>query len=197
MPPWTLVAPFCIAGEASMSESHRLQLLICPHSDQDEGGSAGAELTLRVGERGGRAVLSLAGEIDITNSGWLTERLAAEIDAVGAGHGVIVDLASVGFCDASGIRSLLATRNHCRERHTALLVTGVQGPVRRVLAITRADQALPLAPDPDQEPPARTPLRAIDGDLRERLQPPVLATPPARTGTRVSAGATREGDPLD
>jgi stage II sporulation protein AA (anti-sigma F factor antagonist) len=167
-----------------MSVQHRLRLQICPDPDQGESVYAGAELTLRVGERDGHTVLSVAGEIDITNSGWLTERLATEIDTAVAENGIIVDLASVGFCDASGIRSLLAVRNHCRERHASLLVTGVQGPVRRVLAITRADQALPLAPAPDREQPVRVALRAIDGDLAARPQPPVLATPPARTGTR-------------
>lgn len=161
-----------------MSVRHRRRLQLCPDPDQDES----AELTLRVGERDGHTVLSVAGEIDITNSGWLTERLAAEIDTAVAENGIIVDLAAVGFCDASGIRSLLAVRNHCRKRQASLLVTGVQGPVRRVLAITRADKVLPLAPEP--EPPIRVALRAIDGDLAARPQPPVLATPPARTGTR-------------
>jgi stage II sporulation protein AA (anti-sigma F factor antagonist) len=141
-------------------------------------------------------VLSVVGEIDITNSEWLTERFAAEIDAARAENGVIVDMASVGFCDASGIRSLLAARGYCRERSTSLLVTGVQGPVRRVLAITGADQALPLAPEPDREPSRRAALRAIDGDLTARPQPPVLATPPARAGTRASTGAAREGGPV-
>lgn len=174
-----------------MSSPHRLRLVIAPDPCEDM--SAGSELTLRVGKRDGQTVLSVVGEIDITNSDWLTERLAAEIDAAPTKNGVIVDLASVGFCDASGIRSLLVTRNHCRERHTCLLVTGAQGPVRRVLAITGADQALPLETEPEPEPP-RVALRAIDGDLSERLQPPVLATPPARAGTRATTGAAREGD---
>jgi anti-anti-sigma factor len=175
-----------------MSAPHQLRLLI---ADRSEDISARAELTLRVGQQDGHTVLSVAGEIDITNSDWLTERLAAEIDVATAEGGVIVDLASVGFCDASGIRSLLVTRNHCRERHTSLLVTGAQGPVRRVLVITGADQALPLAPEPGREPLPRVALRLIDGDLSERSQPPVLATPPARAGTRATmTGAAREGD---
>jgi anti-anti-sigma factor len=179
-----------------MSEPHRLSLLICPSPDPAEQISDIAELTLKVGVRDGHTVLSLAGEIDITNSGWMAERLAAEIDAIVAEDGVIVDLEAVGFCDASGIRSLLAVRNHCRERHADLLLTGVQGSVRRVLAITHADQALPLAPEPDREPPIRPTLRAVDGDLPSRTQPPVLATPPARTGTRALTGAARrEGAP--
>jgi len=176
-----------------MGAPHQLRLVISPDSDEDV--SAGSDLTLRVGTQDGRTVLTVVGEIDITNSDWLTDRLAAEIDSVGSEDGVIVDLASVGFCDASGIRSLLITCNHCRERHTSLLVTGVQGSVRRVLAITGADRALPLAPEPEREPRPGIALHAIDGDLSEGSQPPVLATPPARAGTRATiTGAAREGD---
>ncbi|WP_165978210.1 STAS domain-containing protein [Actinomadura darangshiensis] len=124
--------------------------------------SGGARISLRrtdvVRGAGSAAMLiALAGEIDASNSGWLTAQLTTTITGVSAGNaaagydrgelsGVILDLTGIRFCDASGIAALVKAFRHAQDRRLGLELTGAHGRVARVLQITKVDEALTLHP---------------------------------------------------
>ncbi|GAA4228223.1 hypothetical protein GCM10022254_17790 [Actinomadura meridiana] len=96
---------------------------------------------------GGELLVMLAGEIDASNSGWLSGRLTAVVTGRAVASGVVVDLSKVGFCDASGISVLVNALKRCRSHQIALELAGAHGRVARVLRLTGVDQALPLYTD--------------------------------------------------
>jgi anti-sigma B factor antagonist len=100
-------------------------------------------------------LLALAGEIDISNSGWLTVQLSAMITNASTGHsgaapssGVIIDLTRVRFCDASGITALVKAFKHAESMHLVLELAGATGRVDRILRLTGIDDVLTLHTEP-------------------------------------------------
>ncbi|GGV11971.1 hypothetical protein GCM10010182_35090 [Actinomadura cremea] len=92
----------------------------------------------------GVLLVLLKGEIDASNSGWLSGRLTAAItDGTGEPE-VVVDLTEVRFCDASGIAVLMTALKLCRTRQGALELAGAHGRVARVLSLTGVDRVLAL-----------------------------------------------------
>ncbi|WP_344450299.1 STAS domain-containing protein [Actinocorallia aurantiaca] len=110
-------------------------------------GGCGTALTVTAGGLGSYALVSLTGEIDASNSGWLGGWLSAAVDA--AACGVAVDLAGVGFCDASGIGVLIGALKRCRGRGVGWEAAGAHDRVARVFHLTGVDQVLSLHPDLD------------------------------------------------
>jgi anti-anti-sigma factor len=88
------------------------------------------------------------GEIDLSNS----EPVRAEIvDAVpAAARGLVLDLTETTYLDSTGVRLLfdLAERLQSR-RQRLLLVVREAALVRRVLVLTKLDDAVPLHDDID------------------------------------------------
>ncbi|WP_207936984.1 STAS domain-containing protein [Actinomadura sp. KC216] len=98
-------------------------------------------------------LLALAGEIDISNSGWLTVQLSAVITGASTvrtgaapSSGVVVDLTRVRFCDASGITALVKAFKHAQKQRLPLTLAGATGRVDCVLRLTGIDDVLPLHP---------------------------------------------------
>ncbi|MEO3787629.1 STAS domain-containing protein [Actinocorallia sp. B10E7] len=112
-----------------------------------ESDSCGTALAVASGGLGSYALVSLRGEIDASNSGWLGDRLSSAIDA--AACGVAVDLAGVGFCDASGIGVLIGALKRCRARGIGWEMAGAHDRVARVFHLTGVDRVLSLHPDLD------------------------------------------------
>jgi anti-anti-sigma factor len=85
------------------------------------------------------------GELDLATS----DRLAATLRTVDASAGVVVlDLSGLSFLDAAGLKVLIEARQALGERLTVL---PGPPPVQRLIALTRTDQALGLAPGPDED----------------------------------------------
>ncbi|TDB88238.1 anti-sigma factor antagonist [Actinomadura sp. KC216] len=100
-------------------------------------------------------MLALAGEIDASNSAWLTVRLSAMITSASTGHagaapssGVVIDLRRVRFCDASGITALVKAFKYAQDKHLVLELAGATGRVDRILRLTGIDDVLTLYPEP-------------------------------------------------
>jgi anti-sigma B factor antagonist len=99
-------------------------------------------------ERAGETVvLTLHGELDMQTVPQLRAELA---DALTASSGaVVVDLTDVVFIDSTGLAALLnALRRLTRARRRMLLVAG-EGPVRRMLQLTRLDSTFALHDSPE------------------------------------------------
>lgn len=90
-----------------MSADHRwvLDALMEPAGD----------LTLGVHRDGTRLTVAISGDIDVANAPVLGTHLH-ELIAAGDVREVVMDLARVGFCDAAGLRVLLAAQQSAIER---------------------------------------------------------------------------------
>lgn len=93
-------------------------------------------------------VVAVRGEVDLSNVDVVR---AAIVDAVPHdGHGVVLDLSATRYLDSSGIRLLfeLAERLQGRRQRLAVVVTEA-ALVRRVLVLTKLDEAIPILADVD------------------------------------------------
>jgi anti-sigma B factor antagonist len=85
-------------------------------------------------EREGRAVLVVAGEIDLAIAGRFSQELESLVtESTGTG---VVDLSGVGFIDSSGIRELLKAKRAARDAGGDLLLLHPSASARRVLEIS-------------------------------------------------------------
>jgi anti-anti-sigma factor len=113
-----------------------------------------ARLAFRVQSDGdrGRAVLWLAGELDVTEAGLMADALSAARPL--PGQGLVVDLSHCEYIDANGVRLLFAADRRLRDEGRAgLAVRGAAGVVGRIFEILRATSLLE-----DREPVALAPL---------------------------------------
>jgi anti-anti-sigma factor len=95
----------------------------------------------------GRTVVTVAGEVDLTNADQVDRQLGLAADGSAE---LVVDLTDVTYLDSQGVRILQHLAN--RHRSGALrvtVVTGRQGVVRELLEITRLGDVVPVVP---QEP---------------------------------------------
>jgi anti-sigma B factor antagonist len=88
----------------------------------------------------GVPVLAAPAEIDITNAEALRSAL---LNAAGNGHcTLVVDMSRTRFCDVSGLRAVLATRQRAEaDGREVLMIPSAQ--VVRVLALTGMDSLIP------------------------------------------------------
>ncbi len=89
---------------------------------------------LITGEGDGLAVAVLSGALDVTGAAAVAAELCA---AVSGGRLIAVDLAGLEFIDTSGLAALVSARRDARRVGGDLLLAAPQGPVLRILSITR------------------------------------------------------------
>src|SRR5262245_34700813 len=90
----------------------------------------------------GWTCLTLRGEIDMRSAPALKEALGS---AIGEGPtALLVDLREVEFMDSSGLGALVSGMKRAQESGGRFALVCTDGPVRKVLAITRLDRAFEL-----------------------------------------------------
>jgi anti-anti-sigma factor len=121
------------------------------HPDVHYGDDAGPRVNLAdvaVDQHDAGPVVHLRGEIDLSNSDPIRAEIVRAVpqDA----RGVVLDLSETTYLDSSGVRLLfdLAERLRARRQRLVLMVTG-PAIVRRVLILTKLDEAVPLREDLD------------------------------------------------
>jgi anti-sigma B factor antagonist len=87
-------------------------------------------------------VVVVRGEIDLATSPQLRQALSEAID--GGSMDVVVDLAEVGFIDATGVGALIAAVNQAQRVGRRLTLRAPSHAVRRVLEIVRLEPELPI-----------------------------------------------------
>jgi len=99
-------------------------------------------VVVRVRWQDGVLVLAVSGELDVLTA----QRLDGQLLALsGAGHHcVVLDVAGLGFCDASGLGVLVRAQIRAQARGGWLRLVAAVPRVRRVLAITRLTEVLPV-----------------------------------------------------
>jgi anti-sigma B factor antagonist len=86
----------------------------------------------------GVPVVTASGDIDVTNAAQLSSAL---LEAAAHGPGTLVaDLIRADFCDASGLRVLLAAGRQATAAGGEMLLVSRGPGMLRILAITRADR---------------------------------------------------------
>jgi anti-sigma B factor antagonist len=103
--------------------------------------AAGTLSTISEEHVGGRAVLSVTGEVDISNAADL--RTAIERAAARAFE-VWLDLSALTFMDVRGVHALIDARIRLIEANTRLTLICPEGPVLRILALTGFDRMFEL-----------------------------------------------------
>ncbi|HEX7162076.1 MAG TPA: STAS domain-containing protein [Trebonia sp.] len=108
------------------------------------------------GTAGPRAIVTLPGEIDITNSAAVKASVLAVLDDPGL---VIVDMTGTTFCDSSGLRTLIVARDRAAASGCTLrIVIRPDSSVARSLAILGMDRMLPIYASVKDAMPAGLPL---------------------------------------
>ena len=98
-------------------------------------------MELATGERDGRVVVALRGELDVADAASVVSALTGF--AARERH-VIVDLEGLEFIDSSGLHALVRARKHARRAGGDLLLAAPQQQVLRVLALTRLIEVFPV-----------------------------------------------------
>lgn len=101
----------------------------------------------------GHTVLAISGELDISTTAGLRDRIAAVLED--GARLVVIDLSRVSFCDASGLRMLVAVRRKADAYGCAVALAGPRPHVRKLLRITGLDQAFPIYSTLGQAVPGR------------------------------------------
>jgi len=93
-------------------------------------------------------VIRLSGEVDLSNADELRSDIVQAVPHEASG--VVLDLTETTYLDSTGIRLLfdLAERLHAR-RQRLVLVVDEAALVRRVVVLTKLDDAVPLVPAVD------------------------------------------------
>lgn len=103
----------------------------------------------------GQEVLSLAGEVDLTNAGVVRDA-AADCLRDRRPACLALDLRALTFCDCAGVRALRSALRQAGAAHAAFRLIAPRPQVRRVLALLEAGDLLAAAeaPAPDPTPSA-------------------------------------------
>jgi anti-anti-sigma factor len=60
---------------------------------------------------------------------------------------LIIDLTETRYCDSSGLSAILVANRLCKNANGVLIVTGLQEPVKKLIAISQLDSILKITPD--------------------------------------------------
>ncbi|MFF0575737.1 STAS domain-containing protein [Streptosporangium saharense] len=102
-------------------------------------------LSVTVNDHPRFSVVSLNGDLDKTSAPRLEETLTEVLTR--RQSRVIIDTTGLGFCDSSGIWTLLTTLRRAYERNGWLRLAGVHGVLGRLLELTKLADAFPIDRD--------------------------------------------------
>ncbi len=106
------------------------------------------QLKIEIRQDADRAVLSLAGELDMASAPLFESALdGTELAAAAA---LVLDLQQLRFIDSTGLRIILATRERCRERGQDFAITPGSPQVQRLLSVTGVGEHLRTVATPGE-----------------------------------------------
>jgi anti-anti-sigma factor len=98
---------------------------------------------LAVEEHGDVAVVRVEGEIDISNVTSIADEVMRRMED--GAQSLVLDLSPTTYVDSSGLRLLFELQRRLGEAHRGLcVVVPEDAPVRRLLALTRVEDILPI-----------------------------------------------------
>jgi anti-sigma B factor antagonist len=93
---------------------------------------------------GQTAVITAAGEIDLTNAEYLRDALLSALNA--GATGLVVDLTGATFLDSAGVTALVRASRRAGASDAALRLAVTAPAVLRVLNLVGIDQLVPVFP---------------------------------------------------
>ena len=96
--------------------------------------AVGPDLILTTEREGGRAVLTVRGELDAYSAPGLEEQITRLVSE--QVNEVVLDLAHTGFLDSSGLRAILTAQRRLAENGGEMRLRAPSEPVTRLLEIT-------------------------------------------------------------
>jgi anti-sigma B factor antagonist len=107
---------------------------------------AAVELEIKNRNEDGWTILEAGGELDLYTAPRLRDEVLTTLE--GGATQIALDLREVGFIDSTGLGILVACLKRVREREGRLVVIAPEtSPLRRLLALTGLEQALPTYTD--------------------------------------------------
>jgi anti-anti-sigma factor len=98
--------------------------------------------TIEFGQAERATVVTIGGEVDLSNADRLLDKLTARI---GATPWLVLDLTGCSYLDSAGLRMIARVDARCRTVGSGLrLVVEPGGSIDRVLAMTHMDQVLTI-----------------------------------------------------
>jgi anti-anti-sigma factor len=58
---------------------------------------------------------------------------------------IVIDLSSTRYCDSSGLSAILIGNRLCKESEGVLVLSGLQEPVKKIIAISKLDTILQIS----------------------------------------------------
>jgi anti-sigma B factor antagonist len=107
----------------------------------------GEALTIEVRQEQGYAIMTVAGEIDISTVTRLREPM---FEMAASGSPLVVDLDQVSLIDSVGLAVLVGTANRAAADGGSLQVACARPKIRQLLCLTGLDRRIPLARTPDE-----------------------------------------------
>ncbi|MEU3555677.1 STAS domain-containing protein [Streptomyces fragilis] len=99
------------------------------------------------------AVIALSGDFDITTAPAVRARA---LELIAKGHAdLVADLASVTFCDSSGLGALIGIWRCAKDADGSLTLAAIPDRLGRLLSVTGMDTFLPAHPSADAALAAR------------------------------------------
>jgi len=59
---------------------------------------------------------------------------------------MIIDMTEARYCDSSGLSSILVANRLCKNANGSFVLTGLQEPVKKLIAISQLDSILSISP---------------------------------------------------
>ncbi len=106
------------------------------------------DLSVRIAELEGWALVRVGGDLDITTGPRLREQLVAVVTS--GQPRIILDLDDVGFIDSTGLGIVVGMLKRTRSHGGDLRLVCTQPAVRKVFQITALDHTIPLAASPEE-----------------------------------------------
>ena len=113
-----------------------------PQTGDQPAREGGAGLDITSERNGSTVVLTLRGDLEMQTVVQLRRALAEALDK--ASGAVVVDLSGVVFIDSTGLAALLNALRRLTRAGRRLLLTCDEGPVLRILRLTRLDTTFSL-----------------------------------------------------
>jgi anti-sigma B factor antagonist len=102
----------------------------------------GEALIIEVRHEQGHAIVTAAGEIDMSTAAKLRERL---FELAASGHPLVVDLDQVSFIDSAGLGALIGTANRAAAHGGSVYAACDRPKIRELFGLAGLDRRIPLA----------------------------------------------------
>jgi anti-anti-sigma factor len=113
-------------------------------------GTASPEAGLRREQLADHTVIAITGDLDISSTPSLRERLNAAL--VDTGPLIVIDLSGVTFCDASGLALLIGARRRTEPKGVAIVLMAPRPQMARLLRVTGLSRIFAVRPSAEAAP---------------------------------------------